>query len=145
MAWKHNYTNLCIFANRGTSELLTRGPGALHTPSLYHCHSTHICIWIWPSGGTHGYFSNKQAEVSTGEKTCDTTVYKVWKHVAWSKHLKFGRSRIQKVCWGSEIAKEFGGSGQANASCVDWPRLGQLSGLNGPLWGFLWGFLKSRH
>ena len=31
-------------------------------------------------------FSNKQAEVSTGEKTCDTTVYKVWKHVAWPKH-----------------------------------------------------------
>ena len=31
-------------------------------------------------------FSNKQAEVSTGEKTYDTTVYKVWKHVAWSKH-----------------------------------------------------------
>ena len=31
-------------------------------------------------------FSNKQAEVSTGEKPYDTTVYKVWKHVAWSKH-----------------------------------------------------------
>ena len=32
-------------------------------------------------------FSNKQAEVSTGVTTCDTTVYKVWKHVAWSKHV----------------------------------------------------------
>ena len=31
-------------------------------------------------------FNNKQAEVSTGEKTHDTTVYKVCKHVAWSKH-----------------------------------------------------------
>ena len=31
-------------------------------------------------------FSNKQAEVSTGENTYDTTVYKLWKHVAWSKH-----------------------------------------------------------
>ena len=31
-------------------------------------------------------FSNKQAQVSTREKTYDTTVYKVWKHVAWSKH-----------------------------------------------------------
>ena len=31
-------------------------------------------------------FSNKQAEVSTGVKTYDTTAYKVWKHVAWSKH-----------------------------------------------------------
>ena len=31
-------------------------------------------------------FSNKQAEVSTGEKTYDTTVYKVWKHIPWSKH-----------------------------------------------------------
>ena len=57
-----------------------------HTPSVYHCHSTHICIWIWPSDGPHGYFSNKQAEVSTGEKTYDTTVYKVRKHIAWSKH-----------------------------------------------------------
>ena len=27
--------------------------------------------------------SNKQAEVSTGEKTYDATVYKVWKHVTW--------------------------------------------------------------
>ena len=25
-----------------------------------------------------------------------------------------------------------GGFGQSNASCVDWPRLGQLSGLNAP-------------
>ena len=33
-----------------------------------------------------GHFNNKLAEVSTGEKTYDTTVYKVWKHVAWSKH-----------------------------------------------------------
>ena len=31
-------------------------------------------------------FSNKQAEVSTGEKTYDTTVYIVWEHIAWSKH-----------------------------------------------------------
>ena len=31
-------------------------------------------------------FSNKEAEVSTGEKTYDTIVYKVWKHVVWSKH-----------------------------------------------------------
>ena len=31
-------------------------------------------------------FSNKQTEVSTGEKTYHTTVYKVWKHVAWSTH-----------------------------------------------------------
>ena len=31
-------------------------------------------------------FNNKQAEVSIGGKTCDTTVYNVWKHVAWSKH-----------------------------------------------------------
>ena len=31
-------------------------------------------------------FSNKQAEVSTGEKTYGTTVYKVSKHIAWSKH-----------------------------------------------------------
>ena len=32
-------------------------------------------------------FSSKQAEVSTGVKTYDTTVYKGWKHVAWSKHV----------------------------------------------------------
>ena len=32
-------------------------------------------------------FSKKQAEVSTGEKTFDTTVYKVWKHVASLKHV----------------------------------------------------------
>ena len=27
-------------------------------------------------------FSNTQAEVSTGEKTYDMTVYQVWKHAA---------------------------------------------------------------
>ena len=27
-----------------------------NTPSVYHCHSTHICIWIWPNNGLHGYF-----------------------------------------------------------------------------------------
>ena len=32
-------------------------------------------------------FSNKQAVVSTGVTTYDMTVYKVWKHVAWSKHV----------------------------------------------------------
>ena len=32
-------------------------------------------------------FSKKQAEVSTGLKTYDTTVNEVWKHVAWSKHV----------------------------------------------------------
>ena len=31
-------------------------------------------------------FSNKQTEVSTGEKTYDMTVYEIWKHAAWSKH-----------------------------------------------------------
>ena len=31
-------------------------------------------------------FSNKQTEVSTGKKTYDMTVYKVWKHAARSKH-----------------------------------------------------------
>ena len=31
-------------------------------------------------------FTNRQAEVSTGGKTCETTVYKVWKYVAWSTH-----------------------------------------------------------
>ena len=31
-------------------------------------------------------YSDKQAEVSTGDKKCNTTVYKVWKHVAWTKH-----------------------------------------------------------
>ena len=31
-------------------------------------------------------FSNKQAEVSTGEKTYDTIDFNAWKHVAWSKH-----------------------------------------------------------
>ena len=31
-------------------------------------------------------FNNKQTEVSTGEKTYDMTVYKVWKHAAWSKY-----------------------------------------------------------
>ena len=31
-------------------------------------------------------FGNKQTEVSTGVKTYDLTVYKVWKHAAWSKH-----------------------------------------------------------
>ena len=30
-------------------------------------------------------FSNKQTEVSTGEKTYDMTVYEIWKHAAWSK------------------------------------------------------------
>ena len=33
-----------------------------------------------------GIFSNKQTEVSTGEKTYDMTVYWIWKHAAWSKH-----------------------------------------------------------
>ena len=37
-----------------------------HTPSVCHCHSTHTCIWIWPSDGLLGYFSNKQAEVTPG-------------------------------------------------------------------------------
>ena len=27
-----------------------------HAPSVYHCHSTHICIWIWTCDGLHGYF-----------------------------------------------------------------------------------------
>ena len=31
-------------------------------------------------------FSNKQAEVSTGEKMYDTAVYEVWKKIVWSKH-----------------------------------------------------------
>ena len=31
-------------------------------------------------------FSNKQTEVSTGEKTYDMTIYEIWKHAAWSKH-----------------------------------------------------------
>ena len=60
--------------------------GAGQTPCVYHCHSTHIWFWIWPSDGPHAYFSNKQTDVSTGEKTYDMTVYKVWKHAAWSKH-----------------------------------------------------------
>ena len=30
--------------------------------------------------------NNKQTELSTGEKTYDMTVYKVWKRAAWSKH-----------------------------------------------------------
>ena len=30
-----------------------------HTPSVYHCHSTHICIWVWPGGGPHGYFKQQ--------------------------------------------------------------------------------------
>ena len=36
-----------------------------------------------PMRGVIAIFSNKQAEVSTGEKTYDATVYKVWKHVTW--------------------------------------------------------------
>ena len=51
------------------------------------CQSTHTCIWIWPSDGLCGYFSYKQADVLIGVKTYDTTVYEVWKHVAWSKHV----------------------------------------------------------
>ena len=36
--------------------------------------------------GLMAIFSNKQTEVSTGEKTYDMTVYEIWKHAAWSKH-----------------------------------------------------------
>ena len=28
----------------------------MHTTSQHHCHSTHTCIWIWPSDGLLGYF-----------------------------------------------------------------------------------------
>ena len=48
---------------------------------------TYLHLNLTYSDGLHGYFSNKQTEVSTGVKTYDTTVHEVWKHVAWSKHV----------------------------------------------------------
>ena len=45
-------------------------------------------------------FSNKQTEVSTGEKTYDMTVYEIWKHAAWSKHaVKSWRYVEHPVGW----------------------------------------------
>ena len=38
--------------------------------------------------------------MSTGETTCDTTVYKVWKHVAWSKHAV-------KCMWNNQLDKGY--------------------------------------
>ena len=68
---------LSVGTHRADSILIAHDQGVLHTASVCHCHSTHICILIRLNDGPHGYFSNKKAEVSIGEKTYYTIIYKV--------------------------------------------------------------------
>ena len=63
-----------------------------------------------------------------------------------SLHCRLPRGHYTNLCivdnWGTSPGNErtaqegTRGSGQSNASCVDWPWLGQLSGLNAPQWDF---------
>ena len=95
-SYRAQSNKICTYVSRWSLPRVRRyGFLYLRTVEDDHCHSTHTCIWIWPSDGLHVYFSNKQAEVSTGVKTYDTTVYEVWKHVAWSKHAVKLRQNVE--------------------------------------------------
>ena len=91
-------------------------------------------------------FSNKQA-VSTGGKTYDTTIYKVWKHVAWWKHaVNLWQYVEDRTGWMSFAWNSFDHNCQYPAVAVETPTENQFTqwvntqhyfvSLKGVFWGY---------
>ena len=80
----------------GALQLRSQKPRLLAIVILPACTTTHTFAFEFDLVmDLMVIFSNKQAEVSTWEKAYHTTVYKVLKHVAWSKHAVKSRLYVE--------------------------------------------------